>query len=354
MIVDFFQKIEQQYESQLPFVVYCKPGDSQIIGVFQNDAERYSIDDFTEKGFAFVSFDGQQKVLIPWDKSDIYVQQKSSSTLYFEAEISLEYNSEAKLEFEKLVHQGVQAINEGEFQKVVLSRIVSFPIEKIALISIFQKTIALYPNAFCSLFFHPKIGTWIGATPEQLVQRKDQVIKTVALAGTQLFVENETITWKQKEREEQQFVTDFILENLQGEVAEVRKSDPYTFRAGNIVHIKTDIQGILDNEFSFQKLVNRLHPTPAICGMPKNEAFDFIIKNEGYDREFYSGFLGELNVDFRTGKENQSDLFVNLRCMQIKERLVQLYVGCGITKDSNPESEFFETQNKSVTMRKVL
>ncbi len=101
-------------------------------------------------------------------------------------------------------------------------------------------------------------------------------------------------------------------------------------------------------------MIKKLHPTPAVCGLPKEAAKQFILENESYHRKFYTGFLGELNIDFKTFKKEYSDLFVNLRCMDIENNAATLYVGCGITKDSIPEMEFMETVNKSMTIRKVV
>jgi isochorismate synthase len=135
---------------------------------------------------------------------------------------------------------------------------------------------------------------------------------------------------------------------------------PYTFQAGSIIHIKTDIHATLDTQFDVSKIIDLLHPTPAVCGFPKNKSKEFILKNEGYDREFYSGYLGEWNKDFLTYERGKSDLFVNLRCMKLdidsKSNVTksQLFIGCGITSDSNPEKEYFETVNKSQTLKKIL
>ena len=97
-----------------------------------------------------------------------------------------------------------------------------------------------------------------------------------------------------------------------------------------------------------------MHPTPAVCGFPKGKARDFILKNENYNRKYYAGFLGELNFCFESNQTLMSDLFVNLRCMEIIKDNAEIYVGCGITKDSNPEKEYIETKNKSVTMKNIL
>lgn len=157
-----------------------------------------------------------------------------------------------------------------------------------------------------------------------------------------------------KEQQEQQFVTDYILQKLSQYSSDIQATQPYTFRAGNIVHIKTDITAGLKESNHIGEVINSLHPTPAVCGIPKEQAKQFLLDNEGYNREYYSGYLGELNYDFGSGTASKTDLFVNLRSMKMGEDNAQLFIGCGITKDSNPEKEFFETVNKSITMRKVL
>jgi isochorismate synthase len=136
-------------------------------------------------------------------------------------------------------------------------------------------------------------------------------------------------------------------------------SKPYSIKAGTIWHIKTDILGTLNTGFGLQKVIQLLHPTPAVCGFPKEVTKAFLLKNENYDRTFYTGFLGELNI------ENKTDLFVNLRCMEVELASSQkfprfaltkahLFIGCGITKDSIPEKEWEESVNKSMTMKKIL
>jgi isochorismate synthase len=73
-------------------------------------------------------------------------------------------------------------------------------------------------------------------------------------------------------------------------------------------------------------VISVLHPTPAVCGLPKQEAKDFILENEGYDRKYYTGFLGELNKEAFNKETLKSDLYVNLRCMKIKDNQAHLYV----------------------------
>ena len=92
-------------------------------------------------------------------------------------------------------------------------------------------------------------------------------------------------------------------------------------------------------------MLELLHPTSAVCGMPKSSAADFIKKYENGNREFYSGYLGPVN------HQKEIHLFVNLRCMQLLKNTAILYAGAGVTEDSNPEKEWLETALKMNTLQ---
>lgn len=352
MMSVLYQKAEEQFKKRLPFVLYSKPGETVVVGIFQKDASLHFTTDFKEEGFVFAPFQGEQFVLLPKEKSDVFTEAYTriaieNNNTVFGADVA------AKENFEQLVQNGVDAICKGNFKKVVLSRKETVSLENVTPFELFKKLLSAYPAAFKYCFFHPEIGMWLGATPEQLLKASGDRIKTVALAGTQVYHEGE-IKWEIKEQEEQEFVTEFILEGLEDYAAEKNSSKPYTFRAGNIVHIKTDIEARLHDRQDLGKIIKMLHPTPAVCGLPKEASKKFILENEGYDREYYSGFLGELNRDFAKDKPENSDLFVNLRCMKLQNGKANLYIGCGITKDSIPEKEFIETVNKSLTLKNIL
>lgn len=350
-MLHLYQKLEKHLADKLPFVVYSKPDSNSVAAIFQSNNVLHEIKDFTESGFAFVSFDGTKKYYISNANAEVYSDDvKNEDFFYPHKEVIYDKNSKAN--FENLVQSGIDAIENKQFEKVVLSRKETLAIADLDVLKTFRKLLQLYPSAFNYCWYHPKIGLWIGATPEQFLQIEDSNLKTVALAGTQLFSDN--VMWETKEKEEQLYVSNFIVTNLKSFSNEVSISEPHTFSAGSICHIKTDISAVLNSNNDLGNIVEKLHPTPAVCGFPKEDAKEFILKNEGYDREFYSGFLGELNIDMGTAKRNTSDLFVNLRCMKVEEKAVNLYVGCGVTKDSNPQKEFMETVNKSMTMKEVL
>jgi isochorismate synthase len=357
---ELFRKIKIQFQSKLPFAVYSKPNSDRIIALLQHDDTLQKVTKINSKGFVFTSFDGKKTCLIPKNLSNAIVEKVDETTFFVQKKRKSEIDSTAKLIFENLVNNGIEAIKNQQFEKVVLSRNEIVSIRKFDFETTFFNLIQNYESAFKYCFYHPEIGLWMGATPEQFLKVDNDVIKTVALAGTQLFPEKEDIHWKEKESNEQQIVTDFIVNNLQRYVYNINVSDPFTQRAGNLAHLKSTIEAKMNSVFDIDKIIEALHPTPAVCGLPKEISKKFILENEGYDREFYTGFLGEWNHDFLTWENHKFDLFVNLRCMKIdydtkiEISKAKIYVGCGITIDSNPEKEFLETVNKAMTMKKVL
>jgi isochorismate synthase len=134
-------------------------------------------------------------------------------------------------------------------------------------------------------------------------------------------------------------------------VERLSESGPHTVAAANVVHLQTLFRVEVAEEERLalaNRVLDELHPTSAVCGMPKHQALEFILAHEGYDRQFYSGFLGPVHM------EGRSSLFVNLRCMQLAADYASLYVGGGITAESDPASEWRETEMKAETMLSVL
>lgn len=363
---ELLAKIESQYANKLPFVAYRKPGDSEVHLVFQNDNKLHTINDYNECGFVFAPFnDEKESVLIPFENS--FSEAFQANTLTDEIIPSVLDQELAKESHKKLVTKGVNSITKGTVNKVVLSRIETCSIHKDTPITLFKRALYAYSTAFVYVWYHPKKGCWLGATPEALLKIRDKQFKTMALAGTKLY--EPTITWGLKEKEEQQIVADYIAKKLLDEGIKFKQSEPYTVQAGHLAHIRTDITGRFTAapNVNLKKIISALHPTPAVCGFPKEKAKEFILENEDYDRLFYTGFLGELNKESsrknnRRNTENKaynftaktSELYVNLRCMQIKNNQALIYVGGGITASSDPEKEFLETCNKAKTMKKLI
>lgn len=378
---EFFARIRNQYASGLPFVAYRKPvagnspasrgGTTGIKAVLQQNDKLYPVKDFSERGFVFSPFDqGEETVLIPCgakdDETEVllsgFAGKKRNSEVQSKQEMSAEGEMESTGKHMDLVKRGVEAIRKGKLEKVVLSRKEEVAMTNNDPVAIFQKLLERYADAFCYLWFHPKVGLWLGATPETLLRIRGCVLHTMALAGTQKFTGETKVSWGEKEKHEQQVVTDSIVDSLKYKVKSLKISSAKTHRAGNLLHIKTDIQATLTSEYKMENiapLLKSLHPTPAVCGFPKDEARRFIREHEGYARSFYTGFLGELNTDIPSEQDGNdenrdSELYVNLRCMQINRDTATLYIGGGITRDSDPRAEWEETVSKSLTMKKIL
>lgn len=369
---DFFKRLVQQISSQLPFVAYRKPNSDEVKTMLQKDGELYKIYDYNESGFVFAPFDdSKDAILIPLDNSEVLNHTFNVISNEGEKSHKVENTDDSSKKFHiNLVQKGIDAINSNYLTKVVLSRRETVNLSEANPVKLFKKLLQSYPTAFVYCWYHPKVGLWLGATPETLLKVEGNRIETMALAGTQLYDVTLDVVWKDKEKEEQQIVTNYIVDSLQSSVNSLELSKIKTVKAGNLLHLKTQITGTINfKQFNFKNLLNKLHPTPAICGIPKESAKQFIIKNENYHREFYSGFLGELNLqEKKTRNSNRknvennayasvkkiSNLYVNLRCMQLNGNDAIIYVGGGITKDSNPENEWIETVDKTNTMKKVL
>jgi isochorismate synthase len=260
-------------------------------------------------------------------------------------------------DFKALTRTCVEYIERGHFEKIVPSRCKFIQLAPgFDPLLAFEKLSAAYPLAFVSLVSLPGIGTWIGASPETLVEVQNQrTFRTVALAGTQpyrLGVDLKHVSWTQKEIEEQALVSRYIINCFKKiRLREFDEHGPKTVVAGNLMHLKTDFEVDLQAT-NFPQLgtvmLDLLHPTSAVCGMPIEPAWKFLRQHEGYSREFYSGFLGPVQVD------QAIHLFVNLRCMKVLPNQVVFYAGSGVTADSVPEHEWEETELKMNTLLSVI
>ncbi|PCH73058.1 MAG: isochorismate synthase [Flavobacteriaceae bacterium] len=332
----------------MPFVAFRKPNDDVITVMVQEDDLLYDADGFKAEGFVFAPFDASKKeVLFPAHLINKTVYSFQETPRNFPSSFCQE-DIKSKQGYLLLLEKSIAFIKDSTVEKIVVSRKESCAKSTENVAVLFQKLMTTYANAYVYLWVHPKVGTWLGASPEKLLEVEGNTLKTMSLAGTQPYLDTEKVVWKQKEITEQDLVTNFVIENLKPFITMMEASETYTVKAGSLLHLRTDIQGVLKPTTTLQKLIHHLHPTPAVCGVPKQEAKSFILENEGYDRRFYTGFMGELNMDERTC------LYVNLRCMEITKETTFVYVGGGITTDSIPEKEWQETVSKSKTMKRIL
>ena len=293
-------------------------------------------------------------------------------------------DNNGRAEYSRTFNLFHDAVEEGVFNKIVLARSAYYPLqpavpegaEKMAeqenpsssLLDLFIKACRFYPRMFVALTVTPLSGAWLTASPEMLLSGRTNRWKTVAIAGTMPFDENLThrqacqdtnqqmdcresypgISWSKKNRDEQQIVAAYIRQCLEVFSTDVEEEGPKTVRAANLLHLKSEFTFSLNDNTQIGNLIQALHPTPAICGIPKQKALNFIIENEQTPRNFYSGFTGMLNGYHAT------DLYVALRCMSVDNDGLCLYAGGGIMPDSNELQEWLETEAKMETMRSLF
>ena len=247
----------------------------------------------------------------------------------------------------------------GEFFKIVLSRKSVMKVDKeLDVIWIFQQLCTDYPNSFVSLVKIKSAGLWVMATPEVLLESTPHGIHTMALAGTRN-VENKvgdtpcssagsSPEWDEKNTKEQKYVSEYIYDCLREFTDDITFTSPRTIKYGNIEHLKSDFYFQKEADVRLGRIVSRLHPTPAVCGLPAAETFNFIQNNEHNDRQYYSGFCGPYSGDA------DFHLYVTLRCMKIVNHTAELFAGGGILTGSKEEEEWNETKLKMQAMKKTF
>lgn len=250
----------------------------------------------------------------------------------------------------KDIEASIAEIRKTKLSKVIVSRLIPQKRNDESIGKLYMQLRKQTPNAFVYLVNLPEAGTWMGATPEVLLQSHGKTLETVSLAGTQARRADSDYGWHTKDIEEQAFVSRYMLDVFyRFNIHPYTTKGPETMESGRVAHLKTSFY------FSAKKLENRLgdfiaglHPTPAVCGLPKSKADRYISKIEKHDRRYYTGYLGpwQMNESVR--------LFVNLRCMELTPDRYILYAGGGITAKSVPEEEWEETNNKAKTLLSAI
>lgn len=349
------------------FAIYRLPREQDINFVQQTCMQHDIYDDLpsvnVEKGFVIAPFCSSQTDKVIVIRPDVFMSGEEEIFNYLK---NLHLNKRYKDEHTALAvsvtasstfdhyQKAYQAFHsrlaDQTFEKLVLSR--TLEVSKPSTFSageIFAKACQKYPDNFIYLLHHEACGVWLGCSPEIIVAGENGQWKTDALAGTQALPSTQQhIEWDDKNQLEQKIVKDYMQQQLSALNIPSTAHPPRTIRSGNVVHLHSEIGFQLTDVTQIFNLLNVLHPSPAVCGVPKKQAFQFIIENEGYNRAYYSGFVGSL--DFK----GKTDLFVNLRCMQIFDNHLRLYAGGGILPSSSLDTEWKETQHKLQTVLSLL
>jgi isochorismate synthase len=252
--------------------------------------------------------------------------------------------------FEAAVRNAQDRCRSGELEKAVLSRSIDLAVTAADAPHLFLEALHRRPEALVTLVATPEHGLWLGASPERLVLAENDVVHVDALAGTLPLSEAPTAPseWGEKERHEQNVVTRTITGTLIDlGVPSIALEGPEVMPTGTIAHLRTRITAQVGGR-SVGDVVQALHPTPAVCGVPLSKARAIIRELEGRDRELYAGFWGPWSADGRM------ELFVNIRCMRLFQDRSQLHVGAGITAGSVAAREWDETEHKADSWRSMI
>ncbi len=255
-----------------------------------------------------------------------------------------------KADYLKSIHQYLKYLRDERALKAILSRvkIIDKPGNFDSFI-FYTKLSSAYPETFASLFYIPGKGIWAGASPELFLKKEDRFFYTMALAATLPRDKDGIYKWRRKETEEHNMVRRHIEDVFaKNECKLITSNGPHPFETGRVAHLKTDYVFEQTNNNNLQKIISDLYPTPAIGGLPVNKALECIHLYEGYSRNYYSGYLGETNG------HDLARLFINLRSMQIGENEMAIFVGGGISDESDPEEEWEETIQKSFTLLEII
>ena len=356
-------------EQNIPFASYRLPLQQEIVTLVQHLSFPAKIDVLNDlqqrRGFIVAPFFETthhaayilepDRIFYNGNIESGFIEQlsRNSGLLFSENRISGKLVTTPREDFISQVNGARQAITQSIFHKVVLSKVrVENLKPEFEAGAFFLHLCETYPHAFVYMIQLPEVGCWAGATPEPLLVLEDGKVKTVSLAGTQLATGDplDAYSWSEKEIEEQGIVTGFVEKTLHAlKIEDYVLSGPSNYRAANLIHLRTGF------EFNETEIENRLgdclkalHPTPSVGGLPKENARNFILKNEKHDRTYYTGYLGPLNMD------KKSCLYVNLRCLQLFKKQFVLYSGAGITASSIAENEWEETDNKMLTMMNAM
>jgi isochorismate synthase len=240
------------------------------------------------------------------------------------------------------VEKAKSAIINQQIEKVVLARnrflSGTFKYEKV-----FHALLKNYPEAFVYAIYIQRDNCMMGASPEQFLQKKEDCLYTEALGGT--LVDGQ---FSEKEVKEHEHIRSFMAEKFTQLDFDFAIEPFIVKKAGSLSHLQSKMKAKAKDGKSHHQLIKALHPTPAICGLPKEQAMDFILKNEDFEREYYGGYLGPVfsNGDF--------SWFVNLRSGKLFKNGVLLYAGAGINEMSVAADELEETKRKMSVLESCL
>ena len=336
-------RIEEILQAGLDFAFYRSPKSDQVVllqlSAIKGEAH-HSIDDL----WVICPFSAEQ---LPYYYRVLSEESFTLDSNFRDDQFKmLDIPKSTLKDYRLKVANAIDEIGKGVLNKVVLHTQVELVYSK-EIHRLIHKVLAADTEGFRYSFYSAELGLWMGITPEVLVHSTNRDFKTMALAGTRKLEDLGANPFREKERAEQAWVTKEIVELLNTSADSMHVGEVETVKAGKLAHLRTVIKGEMKSPLTTADIASVLHPTAAVCGYPKRLAYRYIEENELLHRFLYSGYLG------RVQKESSS-LYVNLRCMSYQEGMIKVYVGAGITADSDPELETEEIRIKTSTLASIL
>ena len=256
-------------------------------------------------------------------------------------------------EWEAVVAEAVSRINDGALEKVVLARdLVASADQDIDVRWPLQRLAESYQMCWT---FH--VDGLFGATPEMLVRRERGLVTSRVLAGTIRRTGDDgrdlalaaTLARSSKDLEEHEYAVRSVAEALAPHCTSMNVPEsPFVLHLPNVMHLATDVVGVIDDENTCLELAEALHPSAAVGGTPTERALTLITEIEGMDRGRYAGPVGWMDAS------GDGEWGIALRSAEVEGRTVRLFAGCGIVASSDPESELAEAQAKFIPVRDAV
>lgn len=252
-------------------------------------------------------------------------------------------------DWQREIDEATGRIGRGDLRKVVLAQALSARLsEPVEPAAVLERLGDAYPDCFRFLFEPDGGGSFFGATPEQLVAVDGHEVTTEALAGSigrgETAAEDEWLAEQlrgsEKNNHEHEIVVETIREQLDGLAAEITTGPRTVRRLANVQHLQTPIQARLAGDRHVLDLVEALHPTPAVGGLPPEKALETIRETEVFDRGWYASPVGWIDAD------GNGSFAVAIRSALARDREATLFAGAGIVADSDPDEEWDELQLK--------
>ncbi|MBD3110558.1 isochorismate synthase [Bacillus sp. AGMB 02131] len=260
-------------------------------------------------------------------------------------------------QWKETVSKAVQTIKSEGIDKIVLARELKLTFNSaICAEAVLERLLKEQSSSFV---FSLESGNacFIGATPERLVKKEGNEVLSTCLAGSIARGKTEgedeqlgqELLHDPKNLMEHQFVVNMIRRTMETTCTEVIvPSSPILMKTKHIQHLYTPVRAVCENYTTILDLVKKLHPTPALGGLPQAAAVRWIRENELLERGLYGGPLGWIDSN------GNGEFAVALRSALIKGNEASLFAGCGIVEDSKPEEEYQETWIKFKPMLNAL